>query len=329
MPFVLNNIVGGGIITNYSCPSRCAHCLYRCSPRRESDYLTVGTAESLGRALLSMGCSQVHIGGGEPFLNIDSLCRTVAALAEVGVSLSYIETNAFWAVDDDTAIPVLRRLSESGVRCLLVSISPFHNEFIPFERTRCLLDMCGKTGMRVFPWVESFVPLLERLDPTSPHSLEEYEALFGDHFLPRVRRSYGITEGGRAIDTYRRFSTPQSADEIAERAGPCRELADTGHVHLDLNGMLVPGLCTGLQIPHHVLGGVWQEGRVINLLYDEGVGGLLEWARRGFGFQPESSGYTSKCDLCNHLRGWLVRTGEEFPDLGPRGYYTPDKRGER
>ena len=60
----INRLASGGLITNYNCPSRCAHCLYNSGPERETDYITGETAVESFKAVKSLGCGSVHIGGG-------------------------------------------------------------------------------------------------------------------------------------------------------------------------------------------------------------------------------------------------------------------------
>ena len=77
-PLVINRLGAGGIITNYNCSSRCAHCLYRCGPRRDKEYIDTDTLRKNIEKIISLGCNSVHVGGGEPFLNIAGLTRVLA-----------------------------------------------------------------------------------------------------------------------------------------------------------------------------------------------------------------------------------------------------------
>ena len=81
-----------------------------------------------------MGCHSVHIGGGDPLLRPDSLAEIIGVAENVGVSIEYVETNSSWFKEMEFAVDVLSRLRGKGLKTLLVSISPFHNEHIPFFR---------------------------------------------------------------------------------------------------------------------------------------------------------------------------------------------------
>lgn len=41
---------------------------------------------------LSLGCASIHIGGGEPLLLPDSLCKVERKARVLGVGIEYVET---------------------------------------------------------------------------------------------------------------------------------------------------------------------------------------------------------------------------------------------
>jgi len=129
--FTITRLRSGGLITNYFCTSNCGHCLYNCSPHWEKRYIDSDTAEKNLRAIRSLGCRSVHIGGGEPLLRPDKLGSVLEVASEVGVSVEYVETNSSWFQDIESAKALLARLRPKGLQTLLVSISPFHNLIRP------------------------------------------------------------------------------------------------------------------------------------------------------------------------------------------------------
>ena len=175
--FKIEKLVAGGLITNYFCTSRCRHCLYNCSPAWKKKYMTSPAAEENLLVIRRLGCSAVHIGGGEPLLMPEKLSSVLEVASAVGVSVDYVETNSSWYKDKDSAVALLSQLREKGLQTLLVSISPFHNEFIPFAKIKGVIDAARKTGMRIFPWIADFMGELSELDANARHSLAEYEAL--------------------------------------------------------------------------------------------------------------------------------------------------------
>jgi molybdenum cofactor biosynthesis enzyme MoaA len=92
---------------NYACPSACRHPLYHCEPHREKSYISAETAGQNFRAVRSLGCSVVHIGGSEPLLRPEELGAALGAACRAGVSIDYVETNASWFRGTESAEALL------------------------------------------------------------------------------------------------------------------------------------------------------------------------------------------------------------------------------
>lgn len=321
----IRHLWSGGIIVNYACPSRCAHCLYRCGPHRPKDYIGEEMLRRVIRTVQGLGCGRVHIGGGEPFLDRAGLVRVVKTCVDEGLGLEYVETNASWFRDEASAVERLEELRAAGLTTLLVSISPFHNEHIPLRKTRGVLTAGRRAGMDVFPWVMGFFGELQELGEEETHRLCELEERFGPGYLARVPLRYWIHFGGRALETFGPVLGRKPVEAVLDVAGgACTELESTDHFHIDLYGSYVPGLCAGLAIRPEDLGAPLDEDRypLISLLYREGVRGLLGWAVAEHGFSPREEGYLNKCDLCDHLRRFLVtQRGLGSQELQPPGFY--------
>jgi len=325
----LKNLVSGGLIVNYQCTSACRHCLYASSPRRDKAYITPETARSNLSRIRSLGCRSVHIGGGEPFIHVDGLKAVLREARSVGVCIDYIETNSSWFGRTDTAVETLGNLRRLGVDTLLVSISPFHNEFIPYRKVRGVIDACRQAGLRVFPWIADFQNDLAGMDEQKPHPLQDYIDRFGPDYMEQAAERYGLNLGGRAAVTYQKFIPRRSCKEV-EQEQPCRmRLSDVYHSHVDLYGNYLPGLCTGLSVAVGDIGQPADPDRypILHLLYTRGISGLRSWAEEEHGFEPDPGGYITACDLCQQLRGFLVLEREvDSPDLQPREFYSELKR---
>ncbi len=322
----IRRLISGGVITNYSCTSACRHCLYRCGSHRDKAYLEPGPAGEIFRTIRGLGCRAVHIGGGEPFLRPEGLGNVLDAARKAGVTVEYVETNASWFTEPDRAAAILEDLSGRGLSTLLVSISPFHNEFIPLARVRGVIDACRSAGIRVLPWISDFLDDLSRLDPGRPHDLTEYEEIFGKAYLLQVLRRYWIHMGGRAPDTFRPHVPVRPPAEILKgKPATCaRGLSDTSHFHIDLHGNYIPGLCAGLAVDAEDLGKPLDPRKypLITMLYGSGIKGLHGFAEGEFGFKPEKPAYINACDLCIEIRGYLVEEGYDgSEELRPLGFY--------
>lgn len=321
-------LASGGMITNYYCTSRCRHCAYFCSPSWDKNYMTGGTAAGLLDIVKAKGCRSLHIGGGEPLLDPESLLPVLEEFRKAGVSVDYIETNSSWfkptTAGREEAEKLLLELQQLGVSTLLISISPFHNEYIPFLKVEGVLEACRKTGTGIFPWVDSFRADLKHFDSEKTHSLDEYSEEFGPDYIPTIPNRYWVSFRGRALQTYKPYMQPQPYTGILKQSpGPCRELYDVSHFHVDLFGNYIPGLCTGLSIAAADLQGPVSSETYpfISALMTEGIAGLAELTVKDYGFQPKEE-YVSKCDLCYDIRKYLVtEKGIDSPDLQPAEYY--------
>lgn len=319
----ITHLSSGGLITNYYCTSRCGHCLYCCSPHRDKRYIDAATARQNLKIIRRLGCQAIHVGGGEPFLNPEGLLQVLSLAGEAGVRIEYVETNSSWYRDPDSAVTLLRELKDRGVDTLLISISPFHNEHIPFQQVKGVIEACRRTGLAAFPWVSGFYKELDAFDPRTPHRLAEYEAQFGPDYLRGIPARYWIHFGGRAVQTFAAvLPTLECAAILNRDRRGCRELLDVSHFHLDLFGNYIPGLCAGLAIQADDLGSPLNPEKypLLAQLHESGINGLWDVARE-HGFRGAGA-YLSKCHLCQDIRRYLVIDRElTFAELAPRGFY--------
>lgn len=319
----ISSLYSGGLITNYYCSSRCGHCLYGCSPKWPKEYITKEKAKSNFNLIKSLGCYSVHIGGGEPFLNVNGLEEVLIAAKEENMQIDYIETNSSWFTSEGTAVDILRKLKKAGLRTLLISMSPFHNEHIPFRKVKEVMSVCRKTGVLIFPWIQEFYPELEMFDENKKHILNEFKEKFGEDYIDNIPMRYWVHFGGRAIQTYKEIYPLKSLGEILNSSPGCNELTDTSHFHADLFGNYIPGLCSGISLKINDLGEPLNENEypIITMLYNNGVKELLENAKAEFGFNPRKE-YFNKCHLCFDIRKYMVKEkGIVSKELQPVEYY--------
>lgn len=315
----------GGVIMNYACSSRCAHCLYASAPQRRKDYMQPDTARRVLNALDAQGLKEVHVGGGEPFLNSEGLITFCRTAAERDFTIEYIETNSSWAVNEEDTLFILRRLRETGVDTLLLSISPYHAAYVPLERVKSLMSACRKTGMQIFLWRREFWEELDAMGP-GVHSRAELEEKYGAHYWENAARRYGVGLSGRARETYAPGRKHFSAAQVVRQ--PCRELFNVGHFHMDCYGRYIPSGCTGLGIAVEDLRRL-PDGKypLIEALHEGGVAALMDLAQQAYGFTPDERGYLDGCHLCAHIREYLaLDTDCAAPELHPKDYYAQLRR---
>jgi len=310
----------GGIMVNYRCTAACRHCLYACSPERDGGYMTVDTAREVCGLMKKNGCTSVHIGGGEPFMDFDGLLEVIAAINSEGIALEYVETNAYWADGREKVMERLKRLNDAGGDTLCISVDPYHAEYIPVSRPLGLAEMCREAGMGYFLWQQQYVPGLSALDMSVKHSREEFEKALGRDYILDTALRYGLNFGGRALKIEREYGSKKSAEEWLS-ARPCRGLISTNHYHVDYKGNFIPPVCTGIRIPLRELTGGLPSGKykIFEALYENGLEGL-HYLAGGEGFRQRTDGYSSGCDLCFDMRRSLSERGK-YPELDTE-YYT-------
>lgn len=322
--FLIERLLSGGVITNYFCSSSCGHCLYCCSPHWEKRYLGKETLRNILEKIKSLRCTSIHIGGGEPFLNLEGLKMVVETTLSMGVRIEYVETNSSWYRDEESACRILSSLLDSGLSTMLVSIDPFHNECIPFYKVKGVLEACRATGMNVFPWIWDFFSEIDALDERATHELSEYEETYGSDYLRELPSRYWIHFGGRALKTFAPvFGIKPYREILSEASEGCAELLDVSHFHFDPYGNYIPGLCSGLAIECDDVGRLISQEKYpyLHMLFHRGVAGLFDWVSTDHGFEP-SEGYMSKCHFCTELRRHLVlEKGINSADLQPKGFY--------
>ncbi len=323
--FSIQKLDSGGVITNYYCNSSCRHCLYRSGPLWPEQYMERSMAEYVFLTVKKLGCSSVHIGGGEPFLNQDRLCETVEAAKACGMAIEYIETSSSWYEDDFNASRIINKLKNSGVSTLLVSISPFHNEHIPLIKVKNILRICKENSMNVFDWNYSFLNELELLDQSVPHSLSDLQQTFGEEYPQNIPSRYWISPGGRALEFFKSIHHGITIPALLSRnRGVCTELSSVDHFHIDLFGNYIPGLCSGLSIRLKDLGSPLDPEMypIITTLTTRGIHGFLLYAMDRFGFEASKASYLSKCELCFEIRKFFVRTLQyDSIELRPVEFY--------
>jgi hypothetical protein len=240
------------------------------------------------------------------------------------LSIEYVETNSSWFKGRESAVEILASLRKRGLSTLLISMSPFHNEHIPFYKVKGVIQACKEANINIFPWIAEFYQEIDGFDDRATHTLKEYKEQYGKDYLSRIPSRYWIHFGGRALKTFAGvYGTKDYRKILSSNKGGCRELLDVSHFHVDLFSNYIPGLCSGLAINYIDLGDVLspQEYPFLSTLYLHGIGGFFDLATTKYDFQP-SRDYMSKCDLCFEIRRYFVLEKKiDSKELQPKGFY--------
>ncbi|MCJ7626478.1 MAG: 4Fe-4S cluster-binding domain-containing protein, partial [Anaerolineaceae bacterium] len=153
-----------GLILTYKCQSACAHCLYNCGPGWNDWMSQQDVRDALEATLIWSQPFQVHITGGEPFLNYPLLLHAVETAASLGIN-RYLETNAGWCVNEELVTRQFNSLLEAGLQAILISCSPFHAATIPPKRTllaiRKAIEIFGLQRVMVYlpQWLDQITSI--------------------------------------------------------------------------------------------------------------------------------------------------------------------------
>ncbi len=319
-------LIDGGVMLSYRCTNACRHCLYRCSPRQPDEWMTLEMADRIFEALSrEQGLRSVHLAGGEPTIRMDLLLEVIRIARRRGVSLSYVETNAHWCGDPGAAREGMSRLKEAGLPGILISVSMFHNEFVPFRNSRHAVEAAREVfgPGRTYIYLPHMYEILSRMPDDGRHTLAEFIRWAGLEGRPEtVARLYSVIPGGRAVDALRDCWPARPAE--AYRGWECSgNILGTTHFHIDHQGNLFTGLCAGLSPAavgdlHPVINE--EDTPVFHRLLVEGPCGLMEMALQRHGYKERQGGYVSPCDLCQDVRAHLLRAGR-YPELRPASFY--------
>ena len=323
--------VSGGLLLSYKCNSSCRHCAYACSPTWKADWISASDAERILTQLAVMlrgkyanpdriGVNyEIHFTGGEPFLRYDLLLKVTEMATRLGIPSTFVETNAYWCVDDEGTRRRLKELQGAGLKGILISANPFVLERVPFERT----ERGAVVGRQVFGgnaivYQSYFFRQFQELRLRGTLSFEDYlrdagHGLQHSELLPGGRISYALGHLFQK-NPARRFFRASCRDELVR----------DWHIHFDNFCNFVPGYCGGISLGDArdldaICRGIdLDEFPIIAAL----LSGMEELHMLGTesGYQELEEGYVSKCHLCVDIRKHLVNIGQ-FKELKPVEFY--------
>ncbi|MCU0916840.1 MAG: radical SAM protein [Planctomycetes bacterium] len=321
-----------GLMLTYRCNAACEFCYYHCSPR-QGGLMPVETCIGAWRSLqvLAGEDAKIHLTGGEPFLHWEHLVEILQEGKRQNLGpVDLVETNGFWATDEQLIADRLNTLIALGVQRLKISVDPFHQEYVDIEPARRLAETAKKIlgPDRVLVRWEKYLGDLRS-------SLSDLRWDERDRVYVEAYRDYPFRFTGRAAGRLAQlmiekadvdFALNQQSSIINHSCLP--GFLGAKGVHIDPYGNVFSGVCSGI-----ILGNVGQTPLVeiwktfhpksdglVGALCEKGPWGLLEEAR-AVGFQ-ELPAYTDKCHLCTHVRQFLFERHVEPAVIGPADCYS-------
>jgi hypothetical protein len=317
-----------GLILSYKCQSACSHCVYNCGPDWQ-EWITVEDIKTAISATKNWNHQyQVHITGGEPFLNFDLVLSAVQTAVKMNISC-YAETNAGWCLQESFVVEKFKQLKDAGLKGIIVSCSPFHAEKIPPIRTFTAINVAYRIfgPHRIMIYRPEWMKIISRYGITSPIPLDYYIRHLGINKAGKLLwHGYGLISGGRS--GYRLGYLTDKKPAIFFQGDNCEEdILYASHSHFDLYGNYISGFCGGLSLGNwHDLSDLLVElknnefPKIVRILIDGGPYKLFEFASDNFGYTENKDGYAGKCHLCVDIRKHLFEFGK-FLELSPDGFY--------
>lgn len=317
-----------GLIISYECQSGCSHCLYNCGPSWR-DWITKNDIKIALNAMKTWKHQyQVHITGGEPFLNFNLLLSTVKTAVEMDISC-FVETNAGWCIQESLVVQRFKQLKDAGLSGIIVSCSPFHAEKIPPIYTFTAINIAYRIfgPHRTMIYRPEWMKIISRYGLNTTIPLDHYIKHLGINKAGKLFwNGYGLISGGRSGYRLGYLTDKQPANYFCNKN--CTEdILFASHSHFDLYGNYISGFCAGLSI------GDWHEfpdllgelrsshlPQIVNLLVEGGPYKLFEFASSNFNYIENKDGYVGKCHLCVDIRKYLSTWGT-FTELSPSSFY--------
>lgn len=120
-------------VLTYACTGKCKHC-------SEGEHSLCGeridpqiAADSVRRIAAEYDIKTVMVFGGEPMLYPDALCAIISTASGLGIPKRQVITNGYFSKSRAKIRDAVRRLKNSGVNDLLLSVDAFHQETIPLD----------------------------------------------------------------------------------------------------------------------------------------------------------------------------------------------------
>ena len=180
---------------------------------------------------------------------------------------------------------------------------------------------------RLYLFTEYFYNQFEEIDPIHPIPFEDYVDAVGiETAATSFATEYSLIPNGRAATRLTELYERRPASHYF--GDTCRrELSSPHHMHVDLYGNYIAGLCAGISLgdarqPDALFSGIdLDSSPFLKRVIREGVAGLFDWAVAEFGFKEDEDGYIAKCHVCLDIRRHLFKAGAGLKELNPSGFY--------
>lgn len=128
----LKNLNRIEFVVTTACTGKCKHCSQ--GEHKSFDSINKDLAANAVRKIAEKyNINSVMTFGGEPLLCLETVCEIHKAAKEMNIPCRQLITNGYFSKDFDRINLVAKKIIESGINEILLSVDAFHQETIPLE----------------------------------------------------------------------------------------------------------------------------------------------------------------------------------------------------
>lgn len=128
----LKNLNRIEFVVTSACTGNCKHCSQ--GEHKSSENIDKNlAADAVRKISREYKINSVMTFGGEPLLYSDTVCAIHSMARQMNIPNRQLITNGYFSKDSDKIKLVAKRLIDSGVNDILISVDAFHQETIPLE----------------------------------------------------------------------------------------------------------------------------------------------------------------------------------------------------
>ncbi len=120
-------------VVTMACTGKCKHCSEGNHDGLSGHIDAEAAADAVRKISSRYSIKTVMTFGGEPLLYPETVCTIHRTALDLGIARRQLITNGYFSNKPDKIEAVARKLKDSGVNDLLLSVDAFHQEYIPLE----------------------------------------------------------------------------------------------------------------------------------------------------------------------------------------------------
>lgn len=177
------------ILYTMKCTAKCRICCFDCTPERNEKLSVEQVKSYIDKASALKSIHTIGFSGGEALLYIDELCELAQYANSRGIYNISVNTNGFWATTEEKAYNVLDKLYKAGFTKIGLSSDDFHQEYVPSENIKNLLDASVNFNISI----DLGVMISE-----NSRRLSQVLSSFGENISNKVIMQYPVLPAGSA-----------------------------------------------------------------------------------------------------------------------------------